>query len=171
MWRNGNACNKPNQTKQADQRKGSGGVRGCWQVRWLWVLTWEGHAGNSGHGPHRCLLPWGLCLLGALADQGVSCSQEVCCHPVETGIRSRAVWAVSGNGLAWSFPGQKLTEKGFSAIFVQTGVERNGQVTWAKKTRPKIHRVRTFYQKQVKSRWIKMALIECWCLIGLSKNK
>ena len=76
-------------------------------------------------------------------------------HPVEAGTWPGAVCAASGNGLAWSSPGQKLTEKGFSAIFVQIGVERNGQVTWAKKTRPIIHRVRTFYKKQVKSWWIK----------------
>lgn len=64
-----------NQTKWAGKPKGSVGVRGHWHVKWLWVLTWEGHAGNSGL--RRCLLPWGLHLLGDLADQGVSCSQEV----------------------------------------------------------------------------------------------
>lgn len=58
-------------------------------------------------------------------------------------------------------PWQKLTEKGFSAIFVQIRVERNGQVTWAKKTRPKFTGYKRFYKKQVESRWIKGLLLKC----------
>lgn len=151
-----NACNKPNQMGR--QAKGIwrgqrtlggevavgpylGGSCGEQWRRASQVLAALGTPSSGGPG-----WPGGFMQPGSVMPHS---------RPVEAGTWLGAVWAASGNALAWSSPGQKLTEKGFSAIFVQIGVERNGQVTWAKKTRPKIHRVRTFYKKQVESRWIK----------------
>ena len=142
---------KPNQTgRQAEAIwRGQGSLAGEVAVG----PYLGGSCGEQCRRASQVLAALGTPSSGGLADQGVSCMPHS--HPVEAGTWPGAVCAASANGLAWSSPGQKLTEKGFSAIFVQIGVERNGQVTWAKKTRPIIHRVRMFYKKQVKSWWVK----------------